>query len=424
MKFQVTPSSLSGSVPMPGSKSHTIRGLVMALLAHGTSTLQAPLDSSDTRSALDLIRSLGAEVVEQEGQWLVTGMGLPLDSPGDVINVGNSGTSLYLGMGIASLIEGMTVFTGDHQIRNRPADVLVTCINDLGGKAWSTRYNGKPPLVIQGPVTGGVTSVEAVTSQYLSALLLSAPFAKGETTIYVPLLNEKPYVTMTLGWLDFLGLSYENHDYKTFVIKGGQSIKPFERYIPADFSSATFFMVAAAITGSTITLEGLDFNDTQGDRQVVEILQEMGARVDINEQSITIEGRELTGGEFDLNSIPDALPALAVAACCAKGETRLVNVAQARVKETDRIAVMSQELEKMGAQVTERDDGLVIQGSPLSGTEVQGHHDHRVVMALAVAGLAAKGTTVIDTAEAAAVTFPGFRKLMESLGAAIQEKGD
>jgi 3-phosphoshikimate 1-carboxyvinyltransferase len=177
--------------------------------------------------------------------------------------------------------------------------------------------------------------------------------------------------------------------------------------------------VAAAVTGAEVVLNGLDFSDTQGDKAVVGILEAMGARVDIGERRITIGGGELRGGVFDLNAMPDSLPALSVAACMAAGETRLVNVAQARVKETDRIAVMCAELKKMGADIEELPDGLVIRRSSLHGCEVNGHDDHRVVMALAVAGLVASGTTTIATAESVAVTFPGFGELMEGIGARI-----
>jgi len=267
---------------------------------------------------------------------------------------------------------------------------------------------------------GGRTSVEAHTSQYLSSLLLAAPCADGETRIEVPLLNEAPYVAMTLSWLDRLGIEYKNDGMKRFVIPGRQSYRPFVGSIPADFSSAAFFIVAAAVAGSRITLKGLDLADTQGDRAVVDIVESMGARVERGERAITIEGGALQGGTFDLNAIPDALPALAVAGCFARGETRLINVPQARLKETDRIAVMRSELSKMGADIEEKPDGLVIRGGGLKGALLRGHGDHRVVMALSVAGMAAVGETAIDTAESAAVTFPAFGELMSSLGADIE----
>lgn len=421
MKYIVRKSPLSGRVDIPGSKSHTIRALVCALLSEGNSEIIAPLHSSDTRSCLDMISQYGAKVTEEKDRWLIEGRGKDLLVPDNVVDVGNSGTSLYFGMGVASLVKGTTIFNGDSQIRNRPADGLLRAINDLGAQAFSSRTNGKPPLVIQGKMTGGTTSVEAVTSQYLSSLLLAAPGAMGDTNILVPLLNEAPYVTMTLDWLELLNIQYSNNKMKEFFIPGRQTFRGFSRQIPADFSSATFFMAAAAVTGSTLELHGLDFKDSQGDKEVVNILEKMGAGVEKKKQSIVISGGSLKGGTFDLNAIPDALPALSVVACFADGETRLTRVPQARLKETDRIAVMHRELSRMGADIEELEDGLVIRGSRLRGSQVDGHHDHRVVMALAVAAMGADGDTVIDTAESVAVTFPTFPELMRQAGASIEE---
>ena len=420
MEFLVKPSSLSGAVNIPGSKSHTIRALVFGLLGEGESIIEYPLDSSDTRSCLNMIRKFGGRAEICDTVWKVYGTGGALAVPDDVVDIGNSGTSLYIGLGIASLTDGFTVYTGDHQIRSRPADGLVASINQLGGTAFSTRNNGMPPIAVKGKIAGGETEIRAITSQYLTSLLIAAPLATGDTVLRVPLLNEKPYVTMTLRWLDRLGIRYVNKNYERFEIPGGQKYPSFREHIPADFSSATFFLVAAAITGSELTLRGLDCNDTQGDKEVLNTLKRMGAEVHIGDKEITIRGRELTAGTFDLNAMPDSLPALAVAACFASGETRLVNVAQARLKETDRISVICGELAKMGADIEERPDGLVIRSSRLRGCGVSGHHDHRIAMALAVAGLAAKGETRVDTAESVSVTFPDFQFLLETIGGNIK----
>jgi 3-phosphoshikimate 1-carboxyvinyltransferase len=191
--------------------------------------------------------------------------------------------------------------------------------------------------------------------------------------------------------------------------------------IPADFSGATFAACAAAITGAALTLTGLDFSDPQGDKGVFEVLQRMGAAVIHGPDGVTVrQDAALRGRTIDLNAMPDALPALAIVACAAEGETRFVNVAQARIKETDRIAVMKEELAKMGAAVTEHEDGLTIRHSALKGKQVSGHDDHRVVMALALAGMIAEGETVIDTAEAAAVTYPTFVEDFRKIGAKIE----
>ncbi|MDR3238038.1 MAG: 3-phosphoshikimate 1-carboxyvinyltransferase [Spirochaetia bacterium] len=424
MKFKVNKSSLSGTIPIPGSKSHTIRALAFALLARGESLIERPLFSTDTESCLSMIQQLGAKVKKEGDNWRVTGTGGKILVPDDVIDVGNSGTSLYIGIGLAALADGSTVFTGDHQIRSRPSQNLLLAINHLGGNAFSTRKNGKPPVVVSGPIAGGGTTLEAVTSQYLSSLLIALPCAPRDSVIDVTKLNEQPYVDMTMAWMEKLGVYCENRDYRQFLIKGGQRYRSFSEAIPADFSAAVFFMSAAAITGSELVLEGLDYNDSQGDREVANILKKMGADVKVDKRRTVIKGKKLTGGVFDLNDIPDSLPSLAVAACFAEGETRLVNVPQARLKETDRISVMCAELSKLGADIQELPDGLVIKGksSGLSGGRVNGHYDHRVVMALAVGGLACEGGLEVDTAEASAITFPDFFDLMKTAGADITKE--
>lgn len=422
MRFIVRPSSLAGTVPIPASKSHTIRSVVIASLAEGVSVLKAPLRSADTEACVRACRALGAEIDVSADEWTITGVAGEPHVAADVIDVGNSGTTLYLAMGAAALAAGYTVFTGDEQIRRRLAQPLLSALTQLGVEAFSTRGNGTPPVVIRGPLHGGRCRLDgSKTSQYVSSLLLSCPLASGDTEIHVLNPVEHPYLEMTLRYLRDQGVAVaHNESFETFRVPGGGSYHRLHGRLPADFSSATFFLCAAAVTGSELTLAGLDMNDIQGDKAVVDMLETMGARVDRLPAGLRIRGGTLRGAELDLNATPDALPALAVTACFAEGETRLVNVAQARLKETDRIRVMSDELTRMGGRIQERPDGLVIRGRPLRGARVHGHHDHRVVMALAVAGLAAAGETHIDTAEAAAVTFPDFARRMQTIGADIQ----
>ncbi|MCX6340661.1 MAG: 3-phosphoshikimate 1-carboxyvinyltransferase [Candidatus Aureabacteria bacterium] len=419
MKLIVHPSTLRGEVRIPGSKSHTIRAVVIATLAAGRSRIIKPLDSADTRSAIGMSRAFGANVETGE-DWFISGTAGAPSVPEDVIDVGNSGTALRLGMGVAALCPGYTVFTGDHQIRRRPVHALIEAYRLLGAEGFTTRPNGCAPAVIRGRMEGGRTEIRAVTSQFLSSLLISTPLAEKNSEIRVLQLNEVPYVEMTLSWLDSQRITYERKAWDRFYLKGGQRYSAFDRRIPGDFSSATFFLCAAAVTGGELVLRGLDMGDVQGDKAVVGMLKEMGAEIEIMADGVRVKGGDLRGAEFDLNSTPDALPALAAIACFAAGETKLRNVPQARLKETDRIAVMAQELRRMGGDVEERADGLIIRGKRLNGALVSGHHDHRVVMALAVAGLAAGGETVINTAEATGVTFPDFTELMRRCGARME----
>lgn len=417
MEVTVSRARLEGEVWIPASKSHTIRALLIAALAEGRSVISNPLTSADAEACVLAIQQLGAKIDRSAKDWIVDGIGGKLKPADNVIDTLNSGTTLYLATSLAALADGWTFFTGDEQIRNRPAENLLTALRGLGAQAFTAKDNKCAPYAISGPWKGGRISIECPTSQYLSSLLLAAPLAPaGVTTeIDVPLLYEVPYAEMTLRWMDEQGIRYERRNMEYFKIKGGQKYQPFSKPVPADFSSATFFMAAAAVFGTRITLRGLDMGDSQGDKEVVRMMASLGCEVTIEGDAVTIDGKNLVGTELDLNATPDALPALAVVGCFAKGETRLVNVPQARLKETDRIAVMCAELKKLGADIEERPDGLVIRQSKLTGTKVHGHGDHRVVMSLAIAGMGADGQTTIDTAEAVNVTFPTFFQLVESL---------
>jgi 3-phosphoshikimate 1-carboxyvinyltransferase len=406
---------------MPGSKSHTIRAVAIASLARGRSRIREPLHSLDAQSAVRAYRAFGATIDDRDARvWTVDGIGGEPRVPEDVIDVGNSGTSLRIAAGSAALLpaaEGEAVFTGDHQIRRRPVGPLLDCLVDLGARGVSARRNGCVPAMVGGRLSGGHTAIDATNSQYLTSLLLNCPLGDGRTVVRVTKLGERPYVEMTLDWLDRQGVRYENEGFERFVIPGGQAFHAFDRAVPADWSSATFFLVAGALCDAEITLTGLDVNDTQGDRAVIDYLRAMGAQIEVTGNAVTVRRAGLKGIEIDLNATPDALAALAVAACFAEGTTRLVNVEEARRKETDRIRVMAAELRKLGGELEELPDGLVIHGRTLHGGDVCGRDDHRIVMALSLAGLAGKAPVTVDSAESAGVTFPNFVDLMRSLGA-------
>ncbi|MFW6414632.1 MAG: 3-phosphoshikimate 1-carboxyvinyltransferase [Verrucomicrobiota bacterium] len=422
MKFRCRESRLQGDVRMPGSKSHTVRAVTIAAFANGTSIIRQPLLSTDTESARCAVRALGAEIEITDESWRVQGTGGEIKPKQQCLDLGNSGTSMRILMGFAALIPtgDKIILDGDAQLRKRPAEPLLKALNELGAKARSIHENECPPFEIQGRLQGGKTVVEAFSSQYLTSLLLACPMADNDTSIEVPVLYESQYIDMTLDWLRYTGIKIEQENKKRFQIPGGQTYQSFDRTIPADFSSASFFFGAAAIGANCITCQGLDMNDSQGDKAVLDYLRRMGADVQVDNDSIRVAGGNLQGIDIDMNETPDALPVMAVVGCFAEGATRLRNVAQARIKETDRIAVMAKELRKLGAQVEEQEDGLTVYKSDLKAARVDGHNDHRIVMALAVAGLCIPGTTEITGAQAAAVTFPDFDTLMREIGGRIE----
>lgn len=418
MKWKVRKSTLNGTIEVPASKSHTIRAILIAALADGESIIRKPLLTGDGYSAIEGARALGAKVEIIGDELHIVGVaGKPKLAKS--VNMGNSGTGLNMFTAAAALGDTPVRFDGDESLRSRPVESLLSALQTLGAKVKYHGKHGFPPYTICGPIHSSEVEVAGNNSQYLSSLLLVAPLLEGKTTINVKDLAEIPYVKMTTWWLKKLGVNrifYQSDDDPTrFIIpkkdedirNGGFIIYKNKMYhhinetITGDFSSATFSAVGKVLTGGKVEITNLDFSDPQGDKEVFNI---------VNNSS----------NKIDLNSIPDALPALAVWATQRNFPAILENVAQARIKETDRIKVMNEELTKMGAKITEQSDGMTIIPSKLHGATVNGHGDHRVVMALALAGMVADGETVIEGAEAAAITYPTFVEDFRKLGANIE----
>ena len=413
---------LKGEVTIPSSKSHTIRAVIIASLADGTSKIKNPLISEDAIAAVKACRALGANInTDNDQEWIIEGFNGKPSKPNGTLDLANSGTSLRLITGVVTLADFEVTLDGDESLRTRPMQPLLSPLNMLGAEAVSINNDGNCPIKIKGKIQGGKVSVDGISSQFVSSLLLCTPLAEHDTEITVNNIHEAPYIKMTLKWLDEQGIKYEKNDTLTkFKVKGNQSYKAFEKQIPGDWSSAAFPLVAAAITKSDVLLKGLDVDDVQGDKAIIDYLKKTGADITMEEQGIRIKGKEINGVELDINNTPDALPSLSVLGCFAQGTTKLCNVAQARIKETDRISVMAQELSKMNADIKETDDGLIIHNSRLKADKVKGHNDHRVVMALALAGFIAEGTTKVTSAEAINITYPTFVDSMKRLGARIK----
>jgi 3-phosphoshikimate 1-carboxyvinyltransferase len=409
---------LQGEITIPASKSHTIRAVIIASLAKGTSVLINPLFSEDTKAAINACKALGVKIEQKDNMLTVEGCGASPKQPAEVLDMLNSGTSTNLIIGVLASLGIEAEITGDASLRSRPVTALADALTALGCDIEFLDKQGCPPLRISGRIKGRKVEIDASkSSQYVSSLLLACPLLEQDTEIIVKDPTELPYIEMTLKWLDQQDIKYERDGFSYFKTFGNQIYKPFEKTIPADWSSGTFPICAAAVTDSNVLIKGVDINDVQGDKAVIDYLKNMGADIEIESSGIRIKGKDLEGKQLDINATPDALPALSVIGCCASGETKLSNVAQARVKETDRIAVMAEELKKMDADIKELPDGLVIKKSSLKGANVNGRNDHRVVMALSVAALTADGRTTVDTAEAVSVTYPNYVETMQKLGA-------
>ena len=425
MIAQSTPHKLSGHAVVPGSKSHTIRAVLLATLAEGCSVIHNPLLSLDGRSALAAARQFGATVQEDDGCWVVDGCGGKLTVPGNYLDCGNSGSVAYFATPIAALVDGYTFVTGDAQILRRPIDETLSAIRELGGFAEPSRPGSTScPAVIHGVMRGGTAHFDGKLSQIVSGIMIAAPLLKSDTDIVIRNPKEKPYLDITLDWMARFGVVLENNDdYTHFHIRGGQKYRGLETTISGDWSGVAFPLVAGIITGSEIVIDAVNFSDSQGDKAVVDVLIQMGAALqkDIPGSRLLVHsGSRLHGVEINMNDIPDALPALSVAAAFAEGTTHFTGLEHVRLKETDRVAVMAQELQRMGIRTEIGSDNMTVHGGTVHGAEVDSHGDHRVAMALLVSGLAADGCVTVKDAECAAVSFPNFFEVMNGLGAGFE----
>ncbi len=336
------------------------------------------------------------------------------------IDCANSGTTLYLLAAMVAATKTRATFTGDDQLKKRPVGPLAEALVTLGVQISYQGEEGYPPFTVQGPMKGGDVTMHCHTSQYLSGILLASVMSTSPVHIDVPLLNEIPYVFMTIAWLEKQDqkLKYAA-DLSSIDVAGEGSYRPVNESIAGDFSSASFFFCAAAVSHSSLTIEGLDRNDPQGDKEVLSILENMGCTVSWDHDAVTVslgKDKTMTGGTFDLNAIPDALPVLAVTAAFAQGTTVLGNVPQARIKETDRIETMRANLSTLGIDVEETEDSLIIHGcGQVKGGVVEGYDDHRIIMAMAIASLGAESAVTIRGTDAVSVTFPDFFPLLESI---------
>ncbi len=409
----------AGRITIPASKSQTIRAFLIATFSREKSVILNPLHSSDTAACIEACRELGAVITfnEDGSKAYVDATALDIKDRIIDINTENSGTTTYLIYGLLATLGAKRItLQGDEQLNKRPILPLVNAYRDLGVTA---EIDGNtPPVALTGMLKGGHTSIECKTSQYLSSLLLALPLAENDSIVDCPLLFEKPYVRMTLDWLDRQHIEYTiSDDLQHSEIKGGQVYHGGEFLVPGDFSSAAFFFAIAAVCGTTITVDGLDKNDSQGDKHFLDILEDMGCEVSWEGYSVTVKGPEqLKGINIDLNSMPDILPILSVVAARSRETTIIHNVAQARIKETDRISCMKENLQLLGADAEEREDGLIIHGKgSLRGGFVKGYGDHRIIMAMAVASLLCEKEMTIDDESACSVTFPAFFELFRRL---------
>lgn len=422
--LKVKPSKLAGEVVAPPSKSYTHRAFAVGLLAKGESRITDPLIGLDTKATIDAAEILGAKISCTKEAWVIQGTGGNLEPKTDLIDVKNSGTTIRIMSAVAALSRKPIRLTGDESIKKRPMGPLIEALVKLGAKGKCEGPNGRPPVVVGGGLVGGDVEITgAVSSQFISALLIACPYARDDVTLSVaeeP--RSKPYIEITLEVLDAVGAKIRrNKSLTDFKIDGRQVFHPLELKIPGDFSSAAFVLGAAALTESAVRVSNLNVHGAQGDRRIVELLREFGADVRVSGDTVEVAGGGLTGIEADCGDNPDLVPILSVLGSVADGMTRLTNVPHLRFKETDRLRALATELKKLGADVEELPDEIRLKGvKQLKGAKLQSYGDHRIAMALGVAGLVVKGETIVDGAESIPVSYPSFVEDMRKLGAQLK----
>ena len=410
---------LEATVTMPGSKSYSQRALVLAALAEGKSVLRNPLVAEDTSHLIAALRLLGADILSRNGDILVTGTRGRLANPDREIYLGNNGTAMRILTGLVSIGRGTFTLTGDQRLRERPIEPLLAALRSLGIDARSLDREGYPPVVIRtsGLQGGKVTLRDIESSQYISALLLCAPYGTGDTLIElegrVPSL---PYVDMTIEAMKQFGVDVQRDTARSYLVKSGQRYRGIRYRIEGDASSASYFFLAAAICQGKVSVENINPRSLQGDIGFLSLLETLGCSVLWEKNRVELAGRELHGGDrvFDLGDMPDMVPTLAVLAALRPGRTVIENVAHLRLKESDRLSALATELGKTGIPVEERKDGLIITGGQPHGAEIETYNDHRIAMSFAVLGLAVPGMSIRNPA-CVSKSFPGFWGELEKL---------
>ncbi len=381
---------LDACVTVPGSKSHTHRALIVSALAEGESTLINALESEDTRYTARALEALGVSLRWEKGKVLVSGKGGRLDPAQRPIPIGHSGTSMRFLTALASLARGKTQLVGRERMKSRPMKELQKGLEVLGVKVYSQEKEDHLVLIVESDgLRGGKVSLRGEeSSQFLSALLMVAPYARKDVTLeIVDRLISKPYVDITIDVMEAYGIEIEREGYRRFHVPRGKRYKGRTYWIEADASSASYFFSDAAIRRGRIRVEPFNPFCHQADARFLEILERMGCEVMRGERWVTVQGGRLRGIEMDLNEMPDLVPTLSVTAAFAEGKTLLKGISHLRHKESDRIAVVARELHRMGIRVEEGEDWLRIEGGEGHGAEIDTENDHRIAMSFAMAGL-------------------------------------
>jgi 3-phosphoshikimate 1-carboxyvinyltransferase len=421
----VRKSILSGLIDCPPSKSYTHRAIVVSSLAEGKSLITNPLRSRDTNATLLACKMLGVDINDRPNQIMISGR-KGFEPPNDIINVENSGTTLRFLTPMSALVKkGYTVITGDKSIRRRPMNPMIQALGKVGVECYSTRLNGFAPILVKGGgIRGGTTTLSgAISSQFLSGLLISGIYAKSDLEIEIEGRQvSRPYIDSTIAIMKEFGISIKSSDYRFFSVKEGR-YKSTSFNVPGDFSAAALLLSAGAMLADELIVSGLDFSLPQGDSRIVEFLERLGARIrkDVGRGRVCISRCEsFEGGEFDLSDTPDLLPAISILSLKSRKPIKVIGISHARFKETDRPGIIASELSKLGLEIKMKNDELLLNKTgELKRACLDAHDDHRLFMSFVIAAMLTDGS-VIRGADSVDVSYPKFLVELKKIGGNIE----
>lgn len=418
MKCRVDKSILTGTISCPPNKSYSHRAIFLASLSDGKSTLRNVLLSRDTLATVNACKAFGAKIEINDSTVVVESNGKI--TPQDLeIDASNSGTTIRISTAIASLSDKMITLTGDASLKKRPMQPLLDALKQLGVQCTST--DGKPPVTVKGRADGGITRIAgSISSQFISALLISGPKMKNGITLEIDGdLVSKPYLDSTIATMQKFGVTVNAiSPYKKYNVPN-QEYKATEFVVPSDFSSMALLLSAAVLLGENMSINASLGDLPQGDREILSYLEKLGVKINVGEKITIVSPKLLNGGRFDLSNNPDLLPPMAILALKTSRPIEIYNVKHARFKETDRIAILAKELAKIGIGITEKEDGLILESPKvLKSAELESSEDHRLFMAFSIAGMFVGNCTVTDP-DSVDVSYPTFVEDMRKIGAKI-----
>jgi len=411
-------NNLDCEIVAPPSKAYTLRAIFIAAMAKGNSIINNPLMAEDQKYTINAMKDMGVDIKLRNNKIIIKGVNGKFKNSKNNLFIGNSGVSARVLIVLCSLIDQDTIINGTERMRiGRPIQDLINAIKNLGINAKSINNNGCLPVSVKGnSFQGGLTTLKGnKSSQYFTALLLCAPYAKRDVTIKtIGDLCSKPYIDITIDIMKRFGIKVENKDYQEFKIKSNHSYIGKEYYIEGDYSNAAYFFAAAAITKGKIRVKNLNFNSIQGDKRFLDFIEMMGCEINKEDGYIEVIGKPLKGIKVDMQDYPDIVQPLAIVAAFARDESEFYNISNLKYKECDRLKATVTELKRIGINANFTENSIIVEGGKPHGAEIETYKDHRMVMSFSIIGLAVEGIK-IKNPENINKSFPEFFDVLNNI---------